>query len=68
MLTVSTHPFIDLSMKCTDSNKLKYICDAQIMKDAGFNYLKFVIDDDEYSRMLQNLPAGHFVEVYIKLK
>ena len=51
-----------------DADKLKYICDAQIMKDAGFNYLKFVIDDDEYSRMLQNLPAGYFVEVYIKLK
>ena len=54
--------------KYIDAEKLKYICDAQIMKDAGFNYLKFIIDDDEYSRMLQNLPAGHFVEVYIKLK
>lgn len=55
-------------MEHIDPDKLKYICDAQIIKDAGFNYLKFVIDDDEYSRMLQNLPAGHFVEVYIKLK
>ena len=54
--------------KYIDAEKLKYICDAQIMKDVGFNYLKFVIDDDEYSRKLQNLPAGHFVEVYIKLK
>lgn len=55
-------------MKDINADKLKYICDAQIMKDVGFNYLKFVIDDDEYSRRLQNLPAGHFVEVYIKLK
>lgn len=55
-------------MKDIKADKLKYICDAQIMKDAGFNYLRFVIDDDEYSLMLQNLPSGHFVEVYIKLK
>jgi hypothetical protein len=54
--------------KYIDVDKLKYICDAQIMKDAGFNYLKFIINNDEYSRMLQNLPAGHFVEVYMKLK
>ena len=51
-----------------DADKLKYICDAQIMKDAGFNYLKFLISSEEYSLRLQNLPAGHFVEVYIKLK
>ncbi len=55
-------------MEHIDADNLKYICDAQIMKDAGFNYLKFAIDDDGYSRMFQNLPAGHFVEVYIKLK
>lgn len=46
----------------------KYICDAQIMKDRVFNYLKFITDDDDYSCKLQNLPAGHFVEVYIRLK
>ena len=57
-----------MAMKYISAEKLKYICDAQIMKDAGFNYLKFVIDDDEYSQILQDLPAGHFVEVYIKLK
>lgn len=48
--------------------KMRYVCDAQIMKDKGFNWLKFDIEDKEYSRMLQDLPAGHFVEVYIKLK
>lgn len=55
-------------MSYIDAEKFKYVCDAQIMKDAGFNYLKFIVSDDEYSRILQNFPAGHFVEIYIKLK
>ena len=48
--------------------ELRYLCDAQIMKSHGCNYLQFKIDDEEYSRFLQNYPAGHFVGVFIKLK
>ena len=50
------------------NKEMKYLCDAQVMKDRGFNYLKFIIDDDEYSRLLGKYPGGEFVEVYIKVK
>lgn len=50
------------------AKEMKYLCDAQVMKDQGFNYLKFIIDNDEYSHSLQNYPGGEFVEIYIKVK
>ena len=45
-----------------------YICEAIVMHDHGFNYLKFDIDGELYSAKLNKYPAGAIVKVLIKEK
>lgn len=69
--------FIDTANICSAAEHLKrrdmeeeydHLCDAIVIKDHGFNYLKFNIDDERYSAKLDKYPAGAIVQVLLNEK
>ena len=46
--------------------KKEFLCNAQVMKEGTWAYLKFLIPDDEYSLTLMKYKGGEFVKVYIE--